>query len=100
MIGIKVVLVLIVVKTCKKMAESLEIDTTFVFALLSAPFIAMCVEPYYIPMSIGVFGWWAAGSFLQVLRSKNLFLFSDRLTYFWLEIQKSKCNAMLIGVFG
>ena len=54
---IKVVLVLIVVKTCKKMAESLEIDTTFVFALLSAPFIAMCVEPYYIPMSIGVFGW-------------------------------------------
>ena len=53
------------------MAESLKIDPTFVFALLSAPFIAMCVEPYYIPMSIGVFGWWAAGSFLQVLKPKK-----------------------------
>ena len=25
-------------------------------------------------MSIGVFGWWAVGSFLQALRSKNYFL--------------------------
>ena len=50
------------------MAESLKIDTTFVFALLSAPFIAMCVEPYYIPMPIGVFGWWAAGSFFTGIK--------------------------------
>ena len=83
------------------MAESLKIDPTFVFALLSAPFIAMCVESYYIPMSIGVFGWWAAGSFLQVLRSKNLFFFQIDSLIFGLKFRNQKLFiAMSIGVFG